>query len=145
MKQGEELYELKGRINDTARMRTWSFVEHKTLFIGDILYSRKDEKKYLISTIEGYMDNKIEETKCLYDFNRDHTSKLTFHNVLEKHSNWAMIIETAHAVVVGYYSGAVSQEKKVIMNQPALIISLNNRKYYQLKEGPKMRAITYDP
>lgn len=49
-----------------ASMRTASFVEHRTLFIGDVLEKRKGEKKYLMDSIEELMGQEIEKTKLLY-------------------------------------------------------------------------------
>lgn len=86
-----------------GRLRSASFVEHRTLFIGDILERRKPEKKFLMDSIEAHMKQDIEKTNKLYEFKRD--QKTNFHQYIDGHSNIVLIIETESALIACYYSG----------------------------------------
>jgi hypothetical protein len=137
--------------SDNNRKRTASFVEHRTLFIGDVLERRKGEKKYLMDAIEALMKREIEKTKLLYEFKRD--QKTNFHNFIDGHSNIVLVLETEKALIACFYSGVMQEERPMV--DEALILSLDSRKTYflntiehnpskDLKDTRIMRGMIYD-
>ena len=127
--------ELAGRIedlsHDSSRFRIKSFVEHNTLFIGDILESRKSEKRYLLNNIESLKGSSIFKTKLLYEYPKD--KQLNFHKIIDQHCNLVLIVETIHGMLVAaYYSG--SYKPKTALTEEGLILSLSNYQCYSLNQ-----------
>ena len=98
-----------------GRFRSASFVEHRTLFIGEILEKRKAEKKFLMDSIESHMKQDIEKTDKLYDYKRDH--KTNFHQFIDGHSNLVLIVETESALIACYYSGQLQTDTAAVMDE----------------------------
>ena len=124
------------------------------LFAGKTLASRAGEKQFLISSINEHMLGKLSATALLYTFSRD--KKTNFHELIDNHSNLVIVIETEHALVAAYYSGVL--EASGVMDQEALILSLDKRRVIRLnnarnypnvprdpREARVIRSLTYDP
>ncbi len=86
----KELAVTLDELKSNTRVRSMSFVEHKTLFSGDLLESKKKEKRYLINSIQNHMSKIINKTKILYDFKMD--EKINFHERIDGHSNLVVIV-----------------------------------------------------
>jgi hypothetical protein len=126
-------------------------MEHKTLFIGEILENWKMEKRFLINKIAEHMGREIEETKQLFEYKRD--PKASFSGFIANRRNLVTIVETVQGMrVAGFYSGQYVSSSP--MNEEALLFSLTNLQCYTLnnprnnpqmkKENKAVRGMVYD-
>jgi len=70
----------------------------------------------------------IEKTKSLYEYKRD--KAINFNTYITGLSNLVLIVKTEKALIAGYYSGKL--ENKEVLDDEALLISMNNREKYVL-------------